>query len=692
MSAVFFMLEMKMNSLRLLPFFLLVGFQCIAQDLSDMERLLESNDIESTEEGYEDMLNTLLYLSKNPIDLNTAGFDSLKMLFFLSDSQIDELIRFRYRHGGLKDIHELLLVPGFGQRDLDNISSFVALRSRDTMYLRRLRSKHEILARVKTSFPLAEGYRKYSPYIYDCEKDYNVKIRNRFHGSPLGTLFKYKYVSSNQLSVGVVLENDPGEGYFTQYQRVGFDFLSMYLVYTGRNWLRQVVVGDYKLQWGQGLVAWSGFSMGKGGVAVGNEKAGRGFVVNTSTDENKFMRGVAFSLAPKKNTSLDIFFSYKKTDGTLEVRDTIEQDDYVKVSLYESGYHRNDNECEKKRALKILASGVSCRWNTSCFKVGVNALFYNFNPALIQGAQLYQHYNDDGKYRWLFSFDYKTAIRGIYLFGEMALCDRGAIAMVHGVRMGKGSVSGCLLYRYYGKRYTSYYAAGFGEFSNTSNEEGLYCGVDIALLKGLKISLYYDYFRFFSARYMVDKPDWGWELWGNFVYSRPICEHSLQYKREVRSEDLPGGIPALRCKHEIRYQLNCCWHDRWESRIRASMLFYKKGMKSEQGKMIFQDVIYQDIIDKFKMQCRVAWFDTDSYHSRLYAFENNALYAYTFPSFMGEGWRGYINLSWKPLKGLTCYFKSGITIYTDRYSIGSGLMRVDSNKKYDMLLQVRFTI
>lgn len=682
---------MKMNGLRLLLLFLLVSFQCFAQNLSDVERLLENNNIESTEEGYEDMVNTLLYLYRCPIDLNTAGFDSLKMLFFLSDSQIDELLKFRQKHGEFSDIHELLLVPGFGQRDLDNISSFAVL-GKGCMYFEHLRARHEMLARIKTTLPLAEGYKRYSPYLFDSEKEYNVKVKNRFHGPPIGTLFKYKYVSNQHLQGGIVLENDPGEGYFTHYQRGGFDFLSMYLVYTGKKWLRQVVAGDYKLQWGQGLVAWGGFPMGKSGVAVNNEKSGKGFAVNSSTDENRFMRGIAFSFVPRNDISLDVFFSYKRTDGTLVTRDTAVQKDYVKVSLYESGYHRNDNECAKKRALKTLASGVSCHWNTSAFKVGANALFYNFKPGLTPEAQLYQQYSDDGKYRWLFSVDYKTAIKGIYLFGETAVCDRGAVATVNGIRMGQGPISGCLLYRYYGKRYISYYAAGFGEFSNTSNEEGVYCGLDIVLLKDLKLSCYYDWFRFFSARYMIAKPDWGWEILGNLVYFRPVCEHSLHYKREVRPEDLTGGIPALRCKHEFRYQFTCHWHERWESGTRASMLFYKKGIHKEQGMMFYQDITYRDIMEKFKIQYRVAWFNTDSYQSRLYAYENNALYAYSFPSFMGEGWRTYANLAWKPIKGLTCYLKSGITIYKNQDSIGSGLMRVDGNKKYDVLFQLRLTI
>ncbi len=91
-----------------------------------------------------------------------------------------------------------------------------------------------------------------------------------------------------------------------------------------------------------------------------------------------------------------------------------------------------------------------------------------------------------------------------------------------------------------------------------------------------------------------------------------------------------------------------------------------------------------------KMQYRLAWFKTDSYQSRIYAYENNVLYGYSFPSFMGEGWRTYLNLSWKPLNGLTCYLKGGFTVYPDREVIGSGVTKVEGNKLYDLAFAVTF--
>lgn len=73
-------------------YFFIIPCSVYSQSVPDIEKLLETNDIESSEDYYEDMINSLIHLSVQPINLNSAGFDSLKMLFFLSDAQIDNLL------------------------------------------------------------------------------------------------------------------------------------------------------------------------------------------------------------------------------------------------------------------------------------------------------------------------------------------------------------------------------------------------------------------------------------------------------------------------------------------------------------------------------------------------------------------------------------------------------------------------
>jgi hypothetical protein len=238
----------------------------------------------------------------------------------------------------------------------------------------------------------------------------------------------------------------------------------------------------------------------------------------------------------------------------------------------------------------------------------------------------------------------------------------------------------------------SHYASGFGEYSNTSNEEGIYAGIDLVPIKRLKINFYCDWFRFFSARYGATQPGQGTEILFQAGYQYKKWEHSFRFKHERRPEDLKGGGAVGRKKGEIRYQLNYQLDKRWEFRTRLSYSYYQKAQVNECGFLAFQDVIYSSRNSRLKMQYRLSWFHTDSYQSRIYAYENNVLYGYSFPSFMGQGFRTYLNLAWKLHARWTCYFKGGYVVYPDREVISSGVTQVDGNKLFDLTFQVRFTI
>ena len=64
--------------------FVLLGMATVvsAQENGNIEQLLDANDVVRSDEQYEDMLAVLQKLWMAPLNLNTADFDSLKLLFF----------------------------------------------------------------------------------------------------------------------------------------------------------------------------------------------------------------------------------------------------------------------------------------------------------------------------------------------------------------------------------------------------------------------------------------------------------------------------------------------------------------------------------------------------------------------------------------------------------------------------------
>lgn len=673
--------------------FLILPFPVYSQGLPDIEKLLEANDIESTESYYEEMVNTLVQLASQPININSAGFDSLKMLFFLSDAQIDNLLEFRKKHGKFSHPNELLLVIGISQQDLSNIKPFIRVGTYTCTTITGHHLSQEILARLKINRPKQAGYKKYSRKAFLYEKDYIAKQRTRFQGPPAGTLLKYKITNTQHWQGGLTLENDAGENYFTKNQKTGFDFLSAHIGITPRKIINQIIIGDYKLQWGQGLIAWSGYSSGKSTSTLSNEKSGNGIAPYTSTDENRFFRGIALNFHPARMFVTEIFASYKKTDGNLSDLDTLTPETIKTATLYETGYHRNTTECEKKHNLKEFSTGLSARLNHKNFRIGIQLLYYNFSPALSIGKASYQQHNETGVHRTLASIEYKTGGYRFYLFGETARSDNGTWATINGLRYsGIPRLALCAIYRHYDSGFHSHYNSGFSEYSNTTNEEGYYLGLESTPFVNVKINAYYDRFRFFSPRYQASIPGTGQETVGEITLTRHTWECTFRFKHEDKPEDYKteSSLQSVsRVKQEYRLQLTYPIYRQLEARTRAGYTRYLKKEKQETGYLLYQDLIYTSTREKVKAQFRLAYFDTESYNARIYAYENNVLYGYSFPAYYDRGFRSYLNLNWKPYPLITLYLKAGITYYPDKFTLGSSLTQINDNKLFDLTFQIR---
>ena len=106
------------------------------------------------------------------------------------------------------------------------------------------------------------------------------------------------------------------------------------------------------------------------------------------------------------------------------------------------------------------------------------------------------------------------------------------------------------------------------------------------------------------------------------------------------------------------------------------------------GYMLNQVAAYRR--NSLKISGSLGYFNTDSYDARLYVYEHNPLYNFSFPSFYGEGLRLTLMVQGKVGNQLTLTAKTGLTRYFDRSTIGSGLQEVSHSTTTDLDLQVRW--
>ena len=123
-------------------------------------------------------------------------------------------------------------------------------------------------------------------------------------------------------------------------------------------------------------------------------------------------------------------------------------------------------------------------------------------------------------------------------------------------------------------------------------------------------------------------------------------------------------------------------------KTRLEHVFYK-GTEKENGWMVFQDVQLSPENIPLNLSARIAWFNTESYNSRIYAYENDLLYTFSVPAFFNKGLRSYLNLKYKIAEKAEIWFKAANTWQSGAESVSSGYNEIAGPHKTEVKFQLR---
>ncbi len=234
-----------------------------AQDSTSVEKQLEKafEELDVQESGLngEQLTQFLEDLAANPININSAGLDDLLQVPGINLKIARAILDFR-KIKPFETQDELLDVRGIGDATYQRIAPYVTIggtraRFRD-MYMRPeywlADRRFDIFSRYQQNLQTRQGYR---------EPDSS--------GGYLGNPVKYYQrirMTTDHLSMNLTQEKDPGEK-LTGISE--FDYNSAHLALIDNGKLKDLVIGDYSLSFGQGLVLWTGGAFGKGREVTG---------------------------------------------------------------------------------------------------------------------------------------------------------------------------------------------------------------------------------------------------------------------------------------------------------------------------------------------------------------------------------------------------------------------------------------
>lgn len=640
---------------------------------------------------YTDLLEDLMYYIQHPLNLNDASIRELQNLYLLSDIQINNLKRHIERFGKLSSIYELQAIRGFDIETIRLIQPFVEVRPpgalRGVSFSQLLKEgRNDLFLRYRRTLEKQKGY------LPDPNRD----GKPAFVGSPDYMYARYRFMFRRNLIAGFTVEKDAGESL-----QNGPDFLSAHLFYRDKGFIRALALGDYQAQFGQGLTFWNGLGFGKSPFVLNVKKNPFGLRPYTSVNESLFLRGAAATVG-WRNFDLTAMYSNKKLSASqIAVNDTLIADDGLAISsINMSGLHRTESEIARRNTLTEEIMAGNLRYSKGTFSIGATASRISYSKPILERTQFYQINRFAGTEMFNVGLDYQKVFRNTNFFGEFARSANGGLAAINGlVAALHPRISVSALHRWIGPDYQVAYANAFveGNVLSPSNERGLFLGTQATLGRGWTLSLYSDHVRFPWFRFRVDAPGTFTDRFIQLNY-RPDKKHEFILRYRVRNSEENGSPDDVRITYPVdrkieNVRLHAVYkvHENLQLRTRAEWTFFnKEGRPSENGFLLYQDIIWKRVGSPISLNGRYGFFSTDSWNTRIYAYESDVLYAFSIPGYSGTGTRIYLLAKWDVARGVDLWLRWGQWYYTDRKVISSGTAQIDSNRRNDFTAQLRW--
>ncbi len=648
----------------------------VADDLVSIENEDDESELESRYEN-------LTLLLQHPIDLNKVNADDLRQFYFLNESQIQTLLRYRNEHGSFVSVYELQAVEDLDQNTISLLAPLVKVVANESLINTSLakrmlsRGNSYLITRWEKTLEEKAGYRDSS-------------AANAYQGSDQKIFMRFRSAIPSDYSVGITLEKDAGETiqWNPRKRKFGGDYSSAHLQLINKGRLRNLIAGDYQAQFAQGLVLGGAFGLGKSAETITTtRRTTLGFLPHTSAGESGFYRGFAATYELMKNLRMSAFVSHIKRDASISV----EEEGKTITAFQYSGFHRNESEIARERNATETVSGAVVHYNRKQFDGGLIVQQTSFEHPMERIPNSYNQFAFSGRSNLNASIFYNYTINNFCFFGEIAKTHRAGSAIVTGAI---GSLTPAfdisILYRNYRPDYYLFYGNAFSENTQPQNETGIYWGVKYKFNRRWTAAGYFDMFRFPWLAFRRYGPTYGHEWLGRVTFS-PSRKITLfaQARQENKSRNTADESIQYIVKDGLKSNF-------WASvafsegalrmRTRVQYSTYRFNGKTSDGIVLLQGIGAE--FGKFQVTGHYALFETDDFDNRQYVYENDVYLVFSLPFYDGTGTRSILMLQYSFSKHLSVYVRYSRSYFSEREEIGSGPESIHGNTKNDVKFQV----
>ncbi len=679
----------------------MISLNGFTQNLSsefDLENFIESNfSIQDQDVNYEDIYEALFQLYQTPLNLNKAERQELQSLLILNNLQLNEFLKYREQNGDFLSIYELQAVPEFDLTTISQILPFVmvresSLQSDNRPLLKRILAEENnyLIVRADRVLETKRGYK------------HTEERPSQYLGDPTRIYTRFRVSHTNDFSIGFTAEKDAGEKleWDTNRKQYGMDYYSFHFQLQNQGRFKNMVIGDYQLQYGQSLLFGAGFAIGKGSETVATaRRSNQGILPYTSVLETNFFRGIAATFELTPQLDFTTFYSVNPINASTAI-DSMESVEEYFTSIRLSGFHRTPAELIAKNAILSENFGGTVLYHNSSenLNIGLNYIRTIYETNFQRKPTKYNQYEFSGSVNQNLGAFANYYWRNFHLFGESAISRSGGVGAIAGfVTSIASNIQMSLIVRNFDRNFHSFYGTAFGENTRNINEKGVYWGIKFQPVKKLFLSAYIDKFKFPWLKFRADAPSQGNEFLGRitYVFNRNInlyAQARVENKERNASKVGNSNLYSLQNGQKRNYLLNLDIRPKGIISLKSRLQFseFVFNGRYTNGMALIQDINFD--FGKLRLSTRYAIFETDDFENRQYAYERDVLYAFSIPAYQNTGTRTYALLQYKLSKKLQFWARWAQFSFVNLETIGSGNEQIAGNKRSEVKLQMMYKL
>lgn len=646
-----------MGYLKYLLLYLLINIGIYSKAQNNVDLAIEYiQNYNVSDANYQDLVEQLQYFEQHPININQLKLNDVQSFPLLSSTQVLTINKYIKLNGPFLTKEELYLLPQFRKSFVDVLKPFITI-------------KPQKYSKTKTFY--------IHQYNFSPEKRHGM-----LKSDSAGFLGNYSKqiqrlsVIKNAHQVNTSWKKDYGEkGEFHNLQQHKLNYS-----FTNKN--SKIIIGHYNLNIGEGLIQSNQMFIDKSSLINELGVQPKTITTNTSSEAFNFETGLAAEVSLHKNIKLTSFASSNSIHGRIE-NDTLK-------SLKKDGIFRSLNDLQKLNVSKVNSLGLRTVYQNKKLEIGYNFINRKFQHVYQPERKYYNINYSLSKELYSNSLNYRWSLARINIRGEIANNFDALIAQTHHLKFSiipEWNIG--LNVRNFPYQFKSFHANTLQEYSAVNNEQGILLASQL-YWENCEFLILLDHFKSAFSKYLQHGAQNGRELTSNLkIDLDDKTQLNLFYKNERKHKKsqqstIPSASPQI--KHNGYFKLKYSITDNCKVITRLDFNKYHFENTSSYGRSIYTDLIFKT--EKQKFNFRVCFFDAPNWDNRIYLYEYDVLYNFSVLPYYRSGTRAYLNYGIKLYKNLKLNCKAGMFHYPDYEEIGSGDLKINTNKKSEFKVQL----